>query len=77
MIDKKTISNCGAGVNIDTRDGMSMLGHNPRQQRDSLQVQLVRQPENRNCKDRRISEDHFIDALGRRIAVVRRLHIDG
>src|SRR5262245_24267125 len=77
MIDKEPRSDCSAGVDINTGDGVGVLGHDARQERYSLKVQLVSQPVDTDRKYCRISKDDFVDAFGRRIAIETGLHVVG
>ena len=51
------------------------LGHDARNQRDVLQIQLMRQPLHGNRLDERIGNQHFLLALRRRVAVVGGFHV--
>ena len=75
MIDEKAVADRGARMDIDSCNRMRVLGHDAREQRNSLRIQLVSQPENRNGEDRRIREDHFIDAFRGGIPVIGGLHV--
>ena len=75
VIDEEPVADRGAGMDVDAGYRMRMLGHDSRQQRNALKVQFMSQSEGRNCQDRRIREDHFVDALCGRIAIVGRLRI--
>src|SRR5207249_12211357 len=75
MIDEKSGSNRRPGMDVNPGDGMGMLRHDPRQQRDSLGIQFMGKAVDRDRKDCRIRKDQLVDALRRRIAVISRLDI--
>src|SRR5437867_5694345 len=75
VIYEKTAADGRAGVDVDSGGGMSTFGHDPRQQGDSLDIQLMGKPVDRDRKDCRISKDHLVDALCRRISIVGGLDV--
>jgi hypothetical protein len=56
---------------------VGVFGHDAREKRDSLEMQLMRNSENRNGNDRRVREYHFVDTFGRGISIVCSLNVRG
>ncbi len=62
-------------MQVHARARVGPLGHDARNQRDVLQIQLMRQPLHGNRLDERIGNQHFLLALRRRVTVVGGLHV--
>ena len=70
MVNKKTLADMSARMNINTGAAMSIFRHNPRYEMNVLVIKLMCDPINHDCPDARIAEDDFIIAFGRRITIV-------
>src|SRR5262249_48332552 len=62
MINEKPAADVCTGMNIDSCYRVSVFGHDPRQQRHSLNMQFMCDSEYRNGDDGRVGKNHFIDA---------------
>jgi hypothetical protein len=70
MIDKKALADFGTGVHIYTGLGVRDLRDDARKHRDTEQIELVSKAVADNRGDPRIAEEHFVNALGRWIALI-------
>src|SRR2546423_588717 len=68
-------ANLRARMNVYPCAVMRVLGHDARQKRHSHLVKLVRKTIDHHGVDARIAEDYFVHAIGRRVAIVGRLHV--
>ena len=75
MVDEEVFADGGAGMDVDTGDGMGVLRHDPRQHRNAQIVQNVGQPVNGDGEQTRIAENDLIHAVGCRVAGIKGLHI--
>jgi len=62
-------------MEIHSGSGVRPFGHDARNERDVVEIQLVRQPLHRNGFDERIRNDHFVLAERGRVSVVGRLGV--
>ena len=75
VVDNEPPADRGPGMDIDTRDAVGMLGHDPWQHGHIEFEKAVRHPVNHDGIDSRVAEDDFIMALGGRIAFEGGLHV--
>ena len=69
VVDEEAFADLGARMNVDPCRRMRDLGDHPRQQRRAELVKNMRQPLVNDRRDARIADQHFVDAVRRRIAV--------
>ena len=67
---KKTVPDVRAGMNIDPGNAMGVLGHDTRNERNSLFPNLVGDPVNSYGEQAGIAENDLIITFRRRIALV-------
>ena len=70
VIDKEVFANRCARVDVDSRFGMRVFGHEARQNRHMQQVKLMGDAEDGGCHEAGVSEDDFVKAAGGWVAVV-------
>src|SRR5436309_8354782 len=75
MVYEKVRANLCARMDIDSRAAVRPLGHDARNQGQPLYVKLMRHPLDRDRFKRRISQNYFLIALRRRIALIGRINI--
>ena len=73
---KKCLPIVAPGMNVDAGAAVGPLGHHPRNERHVQLVQHVGQPIDGDRLEARIAEDHFVERLARRVAVVGGLHVE-
>ena len=72
---KKLLPICRAGMDVDAGLRMRALGDDARDDRYVELVERMREPVMDDGLDAGIAEQHLVEALGRRIAVVGRAHV--
>ena len=75
MVHEEVRADLRARMQVHARAAMRPLGHDARNERDVLQIKLVRQPLHGDGLDERIRHDDFLLAQRRRVAVVGRLDV--
>ena len=75
MVDEEVVADRRAGMDVDSRFLVCPLGHHAWNERHAQPMQFVRQAVDRYGPESRIAENHFVQALARRVAVIRRLDI--
>ena len=75
VVDEEVLADLRAGVDVDAGAAVGVLGHDARDERHVLHVQLVRDAVHEDGEEARIAEDDLFLALGGRVAVEGRLHV--
>src|SRR5690606_20789156 len=75
VIEKEALAELSAGVDVDTRTAVSVLTDDPRDHRDLLTIQKVRDAVGGDRFDRGITEDDFFEAARRRVAFESRQRV--
>src|SRR5437763_9604198 len=70
VIDKEMRADPGAGMNIDAGAAVGPLGHDPRDERQILEVKNVGHALDGDRFERRISQNNFFVTFRRRVAFV-------
>src|SRR3569623_3558309 len=73
--DEETAAYLGAGMNVDAGVGMGDLGEHARDQRHAGAVEMMGDAVMNDGEHARITQQHFVDAVRRRVAVVGRHHV--
>ena len=75
VVDEEVLADGCAGMNINARAAVRVLGHDARNQRHFEQKQLVRQAVDRDGEQPRIGNDDFVQTCRCWVAVVERLQV--
>ncbi len=77
VVDEEVLADLGTGMNVDARFFMRPFGHHAGDERNAQHTEFVSQSIDGHGVQAGIAEDHFIDTLAGRIAVISRLHVGG
>ena len=75
MVDEELLADGRAGVDVDARLRVGVLGHHARQQRHAELVEHVGQAVDGDGVEAGVAEDDLVEALGRGVAPVGRAHV--
>lgn len=75
MVDEEALAELCPRVDVDAREAVGVLGHDPRQQRHVGDVELVRQALNHDGKNARVAEERLVGRAGGRVAIEGGLHV--
>ena len=75
VVNKEIPADGGAGVDVDARDAVGVLRHDPGEHGDFQHIQHVRQPVHRDGKQSGVAEDDLVRAERSGVTVVKCLHV--
>ena len=75
MIDKEVLADGCTRMDVNSRLGMRILSHEPRENRNVQKVKFMGNAENRCRHKARIRKDNFVEAPSGRIAVISGMQI--